>query len=96
MLNPPAIACTPDKYTESWHKDYGPRWNKKKSTEHQLYYFSPMLLLGAGGTVVSKALVGNEKKKHRSRGSSADKLLRETRGAPGNPESEVCYVAYLL
>lgn len=62
MLNPPAIACKPEKYTESWHKEYGPRWNKKKSME-ELYYFSPMLLLGAGGTVASKALVGNKKRK---------------------------------
>ena len=96
MLNPPAIACKPKKYTKSWHKDYGPRWDKKKSTAPEnLVYFSPMLLLGAGGTVASMALVGNKGNKQSSKGSSADKLQGET-AATENPESEVCNVVYLL
>lgn len=58
MIHPPAIACTPKKYTESWHIEYGPHWNKRKLA-NPLVYFSPVLLLGAGGTIGSKALVGN-------------------------------------
>ena len=96
ILNPPAIACKPRKYRESWHIDYGPRWDKKKSTAPEnLVYFSPMLLLGAGGPVVSKALVGNKGNKQSSKGSSVDKLQGET-AATENPESEVCYICGLF
>ena len=58
MLKPPAIACTPKKYTKAWHQEYGPLWDDRKPTE-SLVYLRPLLLYGAGGFVATKALVGN-------------------------------------
>ena len=58
MLKPPAIACTPKKYTKAWHQDYGPLWDDRKPAE-SLVYLRPLLLYGAGGSVATKALVGN-------------------------------------
>ena len=91
MFTPPAIACTPIKFTDSWHEDYGPQWDDEKSDEY-LVYFRPLLLLGAGGTVGSKALVGNimpSKHKHHSR----DHSVIVTEGVTPN---EVCYVFLIL
>lgn len=59
MLKPPAIACTPKKFTKAWHMEYGPQWNEKKSTE-TLVYYRPLLLRGAGGSTATQALVGNK------------------------------------
>ena len=58
MLKPPAIVCLPKKYTKAWHQDYGPLWNDRKPPE-PLFYLRPLLLYGAGGSVATKALVGN-------------------------------------
>ena len=58
MLKPPAIACTPNKYTKAWHQEYGPLWDDRKPAE-SLVYLRPLLLYGAGGSVATKALVGN-------------------------------------
>ena len=58
MLKPPAIACTPIKYTKAWHQEYGPLWNDRKPAE-PVVYLRPLLLYGAGGSVATKALVGN-------------------------------------
>ena len=65
MLKPPAIVCRPKKYTQVWHQDYGPLWDDQKPAE-SLVYLRPLLLYGAGGSVATKALVGN------SRSSSND------------------------
>ena len=58
MLKPPAIVCRPKKYTKAWHQDYGPLWDDRESAE-SLFYLRPLLLYGAGGSVATKALVGN-------------------------------------
>ena len=58
MLKPPAIVCRPKKYTQVWHQDYGPLWDDQKPAE-SLVYLRPLLLYGAGGSVATKALVGN-------------------------------------
>ena len=58
MLKPPAIVCRPKKYTKAWHQDYGPLWDDQEPAE-SLVYLRPLLLYGAGGSVATKALVGN-------------------------------------
>ena len=58
MVHPPAIACTPKKYTKLWHIEYGPHWNPSKPPK-TLVYFRPLILLGAD-TVGLRALVGNK------------------------------------
>ena len=58
MLKPPAIVCRPEKYTKVWHQDYGPLWDDQKPAK-PLVYLRPLLLYGAGGSVATKALVGN-------------------------------------
>ena len=60
MLKPPAIACRPKKYTKAWHQDYGPLWDDRKPAE-PVVYLRPLLLYGAGGSVATKALVGNRR-----------------------------------
>ena len=57
-LKPPAISCTPEKYTETWHEICRKNWHDYKY--YDLVYYRPVMLFGAGGTAAVKGLVGNE------------------------------------
>ena len=60
MLQPPEIVCMPEKYSKAWHEDYGQAWDSSKPS-HPHTYFRPLLFLGAGGSVATRAIVGNIK-----------------------------------
>ena len=58
-LDPPAVACKPEKYTKAWHDKI---WKKWKSHEfYDLVYYRPVMLYGAGGSVAVKGKVFNKK-----------------------------------
>ena len=57
-LSPPAISCTPEKYTETWHEVLRKQWHDYKY--YDLVYYRPVMLYGAGGTAAVRGLVGNK------------------------------------
>ena len=57
-LSPPAISCTPEKYTETWHEVFRKEWDNDYKY-YDLVYYRPVMLHGAGGTAAVRGLVGN-------------------------------------
>ena len=58
-LDPPAISCTPEKYTDTWHEVLRKKWHDYKY--YDLVYYRPVMLYGAGGTAAVRGLVGNKR-----------------------------------
>ena len=58
-LDPPAIVCKPERYTNAWHMKIGKKW--KSHQFYDLVYYRPVMLYGAGSSVAVKGKVGNKK-----------------------------------
>ena len=57
-LVPPAILCTPEKFSEDWHEVVStPR---VKGSHYTLSYYRPLMLYHAHGHVAVKAIVGKK------------------------------------
>ena len=57
-LVPPSILCTPEKFSDDWHKVVGKPCVKGR--HYKLSYYRPLMLYHAHGPVAVKAIVGKE------------------------------------
>ena len=73
-LSPPAISCTPEKYTETWHEVFRKEWDDDYKY-YDLVYYRPVMLYGAGGTAAVRGLVGNK------RSTDSDNCVNEGEGS---------------
>ena len=57
-LVPPAILCTPEKFSEDWHEVVGKPC--VKGSHYKLSYYRPLMLYHAHGPVAVKGIVGKK------------------------------------
>ena len=57
-LMPPAVLCTPEKFSENWHEVINKSCDK--GSYYKLTYYRPLMLYCAHGAVAVKAIVGKK------------------------------------
>ena len=58
-LIPPLIVLESSYYDESQHDTFRKTWDETKESDHQLYYYRPVLVYGIDQNVAVKGLVAN-------------------------------------